>query len=249
MRPQLVSTLAVLAGCGPSIAVDVAEARSAVVIGEDDLVSVDEDGGNVPERYRALLDAIGLLAPLDCTASHIGGGLVLTAGHCLAGVDCSELLVRWALRGSRAGSTSRCVEVLAAAHDGGADYAVLRVSPIPGAAIPIAPCSAPAPGTAVTIFSHPEQKPLAWSNTCMIEPGAAAGRGGIEFAHACDTRIGSSGAPVIDDTTLRVVGIHDGGFESWNYGTFVSPIPYFDPARLECWCADRTAGGTVGGGS
>lgn len=214
------------------------ESQQGVVIGDRDLVPVEENGSNIPARYGPLLDAIGLLEPSGCTAVHIGQGVVLTAGHCVAlGVgDCSDLQVRWALRGQREGIVSACTGVLAAQHDPEGDYAVLQVEPVPGVAIPVEACSEPAPGTAITMFSHPARRPLEWSDTCMVEAGATAGRGAFEFVHACDTENGSSGAPVISDDSLRLVGIHDGGIAPWNYGTFLSRLPFFNAAREACWC-------------
>jgi V8-like Glu-specific endopeptidase len=45
--------------------------------------------------------------------------------------------------------------------------------------------------------------------------------------HKCDTNPGSSGATVLDDNTLKVVAIHDGGHltapaEGMNYGTYLT---------------------------
>jgi V8-like Glu-specific endopeptidase len=222
----------------------VGEDHQSVIIGTDDLVPVDEDGGNIPARYTSLLDAIGLVQPVGCTAVHIGDGIVLTAGHCVdpSRVDCSRLEILWGFRGAQHGITSTCASIIAFQHDENADWAVIKVVPTPPAVIPVDACSEPAPGAAVTIFSHPNLMPLEWSNVCVIEPASQAGRSGIEFAHACDTLAGSSGAPIIDDTSLRVVGIHNGGSAPWNYGTFVSPIPYFDAARVACWCGKDQPG-------
>ena len=54
---------------------------------------------------------------LGCTATHIGDGIVLTAGHCVETYNCSasKYNVTWNYRqnNQRGDFTSRCVEVLA----------------------------------------------------------------------------------------------------------------------------------------
>lgn len=238
MRAYFVVATVLLAACGVLPTDAVGTSRQGVIVGENDLVPVDADGSNIPARYRPLLDAIGLLEPSGCTAVHVGQGLVLTAGHCVAvdTGDCSEVQVRWAMRGNQEGSTSTCTSVLASQQDADADYVLFRVEPAPPAAIRVDACSEPLPGTPITIFGHPSRRPLEWSNTCMIEPGAMVRGGAHEFAHVCDTEKGSSGAPVIDDVSLRLVGIHVGGLASWNYGTFLSPLPFLQSEREACWC-------------
>lgn len=238
MRVYLLTAVVLLPACGYWPEDAMGEACHSIVIGYNDLVPAEEDGRIIPARYGPLLDAIGMLEPSGCTAVHIGQGVVLTAGHCVAlgSGDCSDIQIRWALRGQREGIASTCTSVLAAQRDFDADYAALQVDPVPNAAIPIEACSEPAPGTAITMFSHPGRRPLEWSDTCMVEAGATGGRGVFEFAHACDAEDGSSGAPVIDDNSLRLVGIHDGGIAPWNYGTFLSPLPFFNAAREACWC-------------
>ena len=51
------------------------------IIGDNDLIAVDSTGSNIPERYHNLLNAFGRMS-MGCTATHIGNGYVLTAGHC-----------------------------------------------------------------------------------------------------------------------------------------------------------------------
>ena len=56
-------------------------------------------------------------------------------------------------------------------------------------------------------------------------PGATGGWGIGMFSHQCDTDPGSSGATVLDDTSLKVIGIHDGGIAPWNYATYLADTP------------------------
>ena len=46
----------------------------------------------------------------------------------------------------------------------------------------------------------------------------------FEFMHSIGTNFGSSGAPIILDNTLKVIGIHKSGNEKINYGTFIGEI-------------------------
>jgi hypothetical protein len=79
--------------------------------------------------------------------------------------------------------------------------------------------------TPVTIFSHPWSQSLRWSKQCLIHPGSEAEKGEDIFLHQCPTETGSSGAAVIDDNTLKVVGIHNGGKFPWNWGTYIAKTP------------------------
>ena len=102
-------------------------------------------------------------------------------------------------------------------------------------------------GDTVTIFSHPDELPLQWSKLCGIErlshPGLPIG----SIQHRCDTNPGSSGAAIINALSLKVVGIHDGGFGAdpfgdvedptspvatgINYGTFILDSPLVEALR------------------
>lgn len=202
------------------------------IIGDNDLVPVAQDGSNIPERYRGLIDAFGEIS-MGCTATHLGDGLVLTAGHCFDApatrtehLDCAGITVDWGVRAGAAGYlTSRCEDVLVAELNGDRDYAIFRVSPAPTAKVEVAATSQPALGSSLTIFSHPQLRPLEWSQTCTLQGADNAGRGVDEFSHQCDTEPGSSGAAILSDVTLAVVGIHDGGRAPWNYGTYLSQTP------------------------
>ena len=51
------------------------------IIGTNDLIAVNALATNIPLKYKALVNAFGLMS-MSCTATHIGNGYVLTAGHC-----------------------------------------------------------------------------------------------------------------------------------------------------------------------
>jgi V8-like Glu-specific endopeptidase len=211
----------------------VGELSQGKIIGANDLVSVVQNGANIPEQYRPLIDAFGAMS-MGCTGTHIGDGIVLSAGHCFrAGsqrqnnVACGNVSIRWGFRRDKAPYlTSRCTTILAQQQNNARDYAIFRVSPVPPVSVGVAFVTSRAPtNTPLTIFGHPQGRALEWSKTCTLQPASAGGFGAGHFSHQCDTEPGSSGSSILDDSTLRVVGIHDGGNTRWNYATHLSDTP------------------------
>ena len=208
------------------------------VIGDNDLLVVSADAGNLQERLRPLVDAFGKMTN-GCTATHLGGGYVITAGHCFwAGdnvtenEDCADTAIEWGYReGLQPYLVSQCEKVIAAQQNGTNDFALLKVSPIPTAAIPPDLDRMAAIGDTITIFSHPEEMTLRWSGLCGIEREQHPDLPQGAFHHKCDTNPGSSGASVINYLSLKVVGIHNGGTSTdggMNYGTKIMVTPLYD---------------------
>lgn len=213
------------------------------IIGENDLVAVDATGSNIPERYRDIINAFGILS-MGCTATHIGNGYVLTAGHCFwAGseperdLDCSDTKINWGVReGVEPYLTSTCEKIIIAQTDETSnDYALLKVSPIPTSAIAPELERKAVIGDSLTMFSHPEELPLRWSQQCGIEREQHPDLPQGAFHHLCDTNPGSSGATILDLLTLKIIGIHDGGVVNGNgganYGTFIMNSPLFEELK------------------
>lgn len=202
------------------------------IIGENDLTPVLEDGANIPEKYRPLIDAFGKIS-MGCSATHIGDGLVISAGHCFDApeqrannLSCDRITVEWGYRKDKpAYLKSKCVTVLAAELNDNRDYAIFKVDVAPEAKIEMELEERAKVGTPLTIFGHPQLRPLEWSKTCVLEEGSNGGWGTDEFSHQCDTEPGNSGSTIINDTTLKIVGIHDGGRVPWNYGTYITDTP------------------------
>ena len=206
------------------------------IIGQDDLIPVQEDGSNIPIRYRRVLDAIGLIEfrvngkRFHCTGTHIGDGVMLTAGHCFkefgVGVDTvsglklekGTCVVHWGVRSYEGGYLdSDCTALLGAKFVvNGVDAAVVKVSPAPPASVALARTQV-ADASLVTIFSHPRGRPLEWSQTCRMRYGEQT----AGFYHQCDTEPGSSGAAVLDQATLSIVGIHNAGLDTRNRATIM----------------------------
>ena len=204
------------------------------IIGENNLTAVNSDASNIPLKYKNLVNAFGLLSN-SCTATHIGNGYVLTAGHCFwvgsqLAVDlaCSDTTIEWGFRqGLAPYLKSTCERIVFAQKNSSSDFAILKVSPIPDTFVEIEMLRTARPGDNVTIFSHPEQLPLYWSNICIVESLLDSKFGPATLQHKCDTNPGSSGATIIDVNTNKIVGIHNGGYSASpgsgvNYGTFIT---------------------------
>jgi V8-like Glu-specific endopeptidase len=209
------------------------------IIGKNDLIAVNASATNVPLKFRNLVDAFGKIG-MGCTATHIGDGYVLTAGHCfwagptpIEDQDCAgaENEIQWGLReGKEAYLTSKCEKIIMAQRTEKTDYALIKVSPIPPVAIKTDLQKRARLNDKMTIFSHPDELPLRWSQSCKIQKIKDAEFDQALIHHVCDTNPGSSGATIINFYTLRVVGIHDGGVldgdgGGLNYGTYIYDTP------------------------
>jgi V8-like Glu-specific endopeptidase len=215
------------------------------IIGTNDLVLVNAQASNIPVKYRQLVGAFGLIN-MGCTATHIGGGYVLTAGHCFGAGEqvernqpCSDTTIEWGVRTGKSSSDlqSRCQVIVAAQQSSqGVDFALIKVSPIPRTSVQIDFTRRAEAGRELTIFSHPNMEPLQWSRTCRVE--RSLGSSGVQLPplallHTCDSNPGSSGATILSTLTSKVVAIHDGGALSapgvgMNYGTYLTS---FEVAR------------------
>ena len=213
------------------------------IIGEDDMVAVDATGSNIPARYQEMINAFGILS-MGCTATHIGNGYVLSAGHCfhapeepVENLECSNLTISWGVReGVEPYMTSVCESiVIAQLNPNGNDFALIKVSPVPKAAVAPELNRRAVVGDTMTMFSHPEELPLRWSSFCGIEREQHLDLPAGAFHHKCDTNPGSSGASILNILTLKVIGIHDGGVVNsnggMNYGTYIMNSPLYEALK------------------
>ncbi len=246
----LAAAICIQGGCGDAgVSSDeaVASLGEPSVIGNNDFIKVASGGTNIPAKYRPFLNAFGRLHVNGglCTATHVGKGIALTAGHCFDATEapqtntaCSGDFVEWGYIGGATASRSDCVKVLSKEKSGDLEYSIFQVSPVPPVSLPVNLKTKPASGTTLTVFSNPEGRPLEWSQTCPLsDPGKT------EFTHTCDTQGGSSGAVVIDDTTLEVIGIHWGGSGTGNLATYVISTPL-----AEIFAANGVGAGGAGMG-
>jgi V8-like Glu-specific endopeptidase len=202
------------------------------IIGSNELTPVVATGSNIPEKYRSLVNAFGMMN-MGCTATHIGDGLALSAGHCFRAtkerqnnIPCGNVSIAWGvMKDAPAYLTTKCVTILAMEWSSERDYAIFTLSGFPSASVEVDLSSRPRQNTAITIFGFPQKRPLEWSQTCIVGSSAEGGYGADQFSHQCDTEPGNSGSTVLDDNTLKVVGIHDGGKVPWNYATYLINTP------------------------
>lgn len=228
-----------LSNAEPIVWESVSTAHPLKIIGSDDRVSPGPGGERLPERLRPILPAFGALRFVNgrwasgaeapyCTATHIGQGRVLTAGHCvgaetlppgdvLSGAPCADIVLDWNyVQGSRP-VRARCTEITYAAVDAsrGVDFALLKVDVIPKVTLSLA-SSPVAPSRQATLLGFPLGKSLMWSPRCfVVEPTPVVPP--RMLAHTCDTEPGQSGAALLDDATLRIIGVHAGGYPGMNY--------------------------------
>ncbi len=215
-----------------------ASATPGRIIGDNDLVQVPASYANDPR-----VQSIGKLK-VGCTATHLGNGIAITAGHCFArsnfagvreNLPCSEAKysVRWGVTyGSEGYLTSQCTAVVAMELNSERDYAIFRVSPIPPSSIPIS-LEKVNMGDDISIFSHPRMRPLEWSQWCKVE-GFVQKSHGNQFYYSCDTEGGSSGAGVLDKD-YKFVGIHNyyNAHLNRNGATLLSVTPIANILRAE----------------
>jgi V8-like Glu-specific endopeptidase len=201
------------------------------IIGVNDLVSVNADGTNIPVSYQKYINAYGIIS-MGCTATHIGNGYVITAGHCFEAPEqmvkdqpCNGITVKWGVREGAPGYlVSKCERIIAERLSDEADFAIFKVSPAPEVSVGVEMNYKAYAGNRVTIFSHPNMLPLRWSKYCYLQGAKFPGLPEQSIQHKCDTNPGSSGATIVDVYSKKIVGIHDGGILTspgvgMNYGT------------------------------
>jgi V8-like Glu-specific endopeptidase len=222
----------------PSCGVEESSSHTNKVIGSNELTPVNDDKMNIPETLRELPDAIGLLG-IGCTVTHIGDGLVLTAGHCIPqekriSDEClakvyPKMTIRWNYRsGTTEFAESNCLRIVSTELSSSHDFALLRVDNPPKASVRVELNERPDAGEQITVFAHPRKRPLEWSQFCTLAvlpkdhmtDLTPKDRKSI-FAHQCDTEQGSSGAAIFSANSLKIIGVHHGGVEPWNTATWI----------------------------
>ncbi|MBP9721994.1 MAG: trypsin-like peptidase domain-containing protein [Gammaproteobacteria bacterium] len=177
-----------------------------------------------------------------CTATHVGNGYVVTAGHCLDDPKlypdtCKALQVEWNFRRSRNNFPQepspdligQCQEIISWAFKAGdantIDHAIFRVNNYPEAKVMIEPKPNLQTGDMVHQFSHPGAVPLVMAKNCTVTE--------IPFQyyqHDCWGASGSSGAALIDADTHKLIGILSMGSDQtfFSLRNDQSPIGSFD---------------------
>ncbi len=212
---------------------------SSIVDGVD-FIRVEEDLSNIPQKFHNAAESIGRLS-MGCTGTHIGDGLVLTAGHCFDASSrieknqpCPNVKIAWGYRGSRPSSLiSSCQNVVIKQNRPGADYALFEVRPIPPNKVEVDLRNLDFDNERATLFSHPRKQALLWSRYCKLKILDPAPRDPTFLYHKCDTEPGSSGAALIMERNLKIASLHKGGLDFgiigvWNYSTALRETPILE---------------------
>jgi V8-like Glu-specific endopeptidase len=208
-------TLLISTGCKTLFESNAADTKA--VFGADDFETVQIDGKDLPIKYRSLPAATGYLSS-GCTVTHIGHGLILTAGHCLTPDELFPddpeqclpgLTVTFGILKDRTlGPAASCVKNLYSEININRDIALLKVDRFPSVFVEVELDNKPPVNTQLTVFSHPEGKSLQWSKFCnLIEVDFCMSSD--TFGFTCDSLPGSSGALVLSDASSKpkAVGI------------------------------------------
>lgn len=214
-----------------------ASPSQAKVIGFDDLIPSNGGAFNIPYPIRMAVDTVGLMS-MGCTGTHIGSNLVISAAHCFLGLPLpagrtltnltcpTNMTIQWGVRGDRRGMISKCTRVVALQFTMDTDWVVFEVDRAPRGYSIVNNQDVLRPQQTLTILSHPEALPLQWSQRCRLLPGLSNRIGPKFMHHQCDTKPGSSGAPIYDLNSMAVVAIHNGGSDVMNYGTPLTSLPW-----------------------
>lgn len=232
MPRRIIASLTITVGgisCGPGGSKIPLGSHTQVIIGTNDQAAVRQGTVTWPLRF-----AIGKMDN-QCTAFHLGDGLVATAGHCLAKLatqsphrSCPERSITWGLTEPGAATTtlpqSRCLEVVATKHDQDHDYAFMIVDPPPPQKLNFNPQQAWAPQATAEFYvvGYPANHSLKESGPCHLSVSEHRGE---DITHDCDTLPGNSGSPIIAAASGDVIGIHNGGYDETNYGTLLQQTP------------------------
>lgn len=162
-----------------------------------------------------------------CTATHIGNGIVVTAGHCFLGAyDCNDAVVHW----DDDSLVSRCQHVIysnaSEAHAKGReisnDLTVFKVDRHPAASVNIGSAAklqelqnAAADAIAISKTTLNGNPSTMTSATCRIVFGPIVNifsqpKPSDTARHNCDLSEISSGSPLINTTTNQLIALHQG---------------------------------------
>jgi hypothetical protein len=175
------------------------------IIGQDDWI-VDL-GGSVA-RLRFVGDDGRVYV---CTAFLVTSDLMLTNQHCIASQsEMDSALVDFDyLEEGVIGRTLRLSELLETDHT--LDYSVVRLSQCVGRTPLELETTHPADDEQLLIIQHPAGEPKQVSIAdCTVDGPLVEGRGATDtdMGHQCDTKGGSSGSPVFQFSSQRVVALH-----------------------------------------
>lgn len=169
-----------------------------------------------------------------CTASLISTDLIITNYHCVPGngdVTAALLTMGYLQPRSRQGVAQYPVGLQPVESSKELDFAILRVEGQPGNAWGTVALSNGAPGAQNSLFiiHHPGGYPqYITQGRCQTSAPAIDGD---DLLHVCDTLPGSSGAPIFDNSTRKVVGLHYSAvaLKKLNAGKLIASIAKVSP--------------------
>ena len=150
-----------------------------------------------------------------CTAFLVSPSLMLTNNHCIGNhAEMKSAVAEFDYDVAEPSERRRFKELVL--HDQGLDYALLRLAQ-PSTRAPLT--LAPLPLTehqGLVIVEHPRGARKRFSRVdCHVRGPELPGLGPAktDFGHYCDTEGGSSGSPIQDFSSGKVIGLHHLGFE------------------------------------
>jgi V8-like Glu-specific endopeptidase len=198
----------------------------AITTDRSDIRSIDTEGPYVRALGRSVArlrlvggDGIGYF----CTGFVIAPETLVTNEHCVDGSEVAKSgIVDFDFDSPGADSfESRITELLLANFE--LDYAVVRIDRLPTGVSPLrlAP-KVLTVGYPLLILQHPggQFKQVSRIN-CLAKTSESVGRGlATDFAHVCNTLGGSSGSPILDRDSGKVLGVHHLGFADGSPNAF-----------------------------
>jgi hypothetical protein len=152
-----------------------------------------------------------------CTAFLVSASLMMTNNHCInTDEEMRSAIAEFDYDAAGVHPEKRRFKELVA-HDENLDYSLIRLqSPSSRAALPLADMTL-TENEGLLVIQHPAGLPKKFSRIdCLVRgvelPGMSDAK--TDFGHFCDTQGGSSGSPVQDFQTGRVVGLHHLGFRT-----------------------------------
>lgn len=154
-----------------------------------------------------------------CTASLIRADLILTAHHCIPGIDPNftvlkaELRMDYLARNLQGETFPVTISPLDASAD--LDFSILRVEGSPGNKYGTVTLSNRAPAAKEQLFliHHPQGNPKQVTRVrCHIHNSPAA-INSSEIRHRCDSQGGSSGGLLFSLQDQAILGMHWGGYD------------------------------------
>lgn len=190
---------------------------SAVFDGES-MRSIQEVYEYLSPQLRDSLEAIGHMNG-QCTAFHLGGGIVASAAHCFAkklepSDPCISTRIEWP-----SGAESQCIQIIEYDLSEGRDMAYFQVDPVPNGSLSLD--SQASERLDLLVIGYPHERGFSLSQNCDLE---ALDEKNPQFFHNCDTLPGNSGSPVLSAQDFRVIGIHNGHNQINNYATFLQSM-------------------------